>query len=221
MRAHAPVSAVQAALEQFPALRDTFLVQEGGKWRVPRINETCCRRPQLAQLLRDGELGATLLSTCALPPACHSWAHLISPSDTSAVASDGPDVLYTGKYAAGLAAEVQAAGGILTEEDLRVASASLKAPLRVQVLGVDVLAAPPPSSAAALLTALSVLAGFDLPLAGAGALGVHRLVEAMKHAFALRMSLGDPGPDAAAPFVPHLAKVLADMQSAEFAEQLR
>lgn len=37
---------------------------------------------------------------------------------------------------------------------------------------------------------LPYCAGFEQPLAGSGALGMHRLVEAMKHAFALRMNLG-------------------------------
>ena len=40
---------------------------------------------------------------------------------------------------------------------------------------------PPPNHTAA---------GYAQPLAGTGQLGLHRTVEAMKHAFALRMSLG-------------------------------
>ena len=34
-------------------------------------------------------------------------------------------------------------------------------------------------------------AGFEQPLAGSGSLGTHRTVEALKHAFALRMNLGE------------------------------
>lgn len=44
-----------ARLLEWPAIRDTFFIRQGGKWRAPRVNETCCRRPQLAALLRDGE----------------------------------------------------------------------------------------------------------------------------------------------------------------------
>jgi gamma-glutamyltranspeptidase / glutathione hydrolase / leukotriene-C4 hydrolase len=62
--------------------------------------------------------------------------------------------------------------------------------------------------------------GYAQPLAGVGALGTHRVVEALKHAFAVRLSLGDPGPDAAAPFV-NVTAVLADLLSPEFAEELR
>ena len=130
-------------------------------------------------------------------------------------------MLYSGRYAEGLAADVQAAGGIITVADLAAAQAVVKQPLCVRVMGVDLLAAPPPSSAVTVATALLVLGGYELPLAGSGAVGVHRVVEALKHAFALRMSLGDPGPDPAAPFVPHLADVLRDMQAPEFAESLR
>lgn len=175
-----------------PQLRDTFLIQDRhkGLWRAPEVNETCCRRPQLAELLRD-------------------------------VAKDGPEVLYRGKYAAGFAADIQAAGGIITVEDLSSAQAVVKEALRVHVMGVDIVGPPPPSSAATILTAMLVLAGYDLPLAGSGSLGVHRMTEAMKHAFALRMSLGDPGSNAAAPMVPHLEELLTDMQSLDYAGSLR
>lgn len=69
-----------------------------------------------------------------------------------------------------------------------------------------------------------ILAGYDLPLAGSGSLGIHREIEAMKHAFALRMSLGDPGPQGAhskKSFVPDLEKILDDMLSFQYAESLR
>ena len=56
-----------------------------------------------------------------------------------AVADYGPDVLYRGKYAAGLVADIRAAGGIITEEDLVQAEVVLKQVLRSHVMGVDVL----------------------------------------------------------------------------------
>ncbi|GJP53657.1 hypothetical protein CLOM_g12816 [Closterium sp. NIES-68] len=75
--------------------------------------------------------------------------------------------------------------------------------------------APPPSSGGAvILQVLKILQGFDLPLASAGPLGVHRVVESLKHAFAVRMHLGDPA------FV-NVTDVIQDMLSDEFAAQLR
>ena len=65
---------------------------------------------------------------------------------------------------------------------------------------------------------LPCCADFAAPFAGANALGSHHLVEAMKDAFALRMQLGDPGPDNV--FL-NLEEVLHDMLSMRFADQLR
>lgn len=61
-------------------------------------------------------------------------------------------------------------------------------------------------------------ADFPAPFAGANAQGSHHLVEAMKNAFAMRMQLGDPGPNNS--FL-NLDSVLADMLSTQFASQLR
>jgi len=63
-------------------------------------------------------------------------------------------------------------------------------------------------------------AGYELRLPAAGTLGTHRIVEAMKHAFALRMNLGDPGPDAGAPYV-NVTDVLEAMLDPAFAASLR
>ena len=37
-----------------PGLRSAFLVEDGGDWRPPHVNETTGRRPQLASLLQAG-----------------------------------------------------------------------------------------------------------------------------------------------------------------------
>ncbi len=48
-----PVCDVRRMVQE-PALRDVFLVKEAGQWRAPKVNETCCRRPALADLLQKG-----------------------------------------------------------------------------------------------------------------------------------------------------------------------
>ena len=48
----------------------------------------------------------------------------------------------------------------------------------------------------------------------AGSLGIHRNIEALKHAFAVRMNLGDPD------FV-NVKNVVADMLSPKFAKELK
>lgn len=75
------------------------------------------------------------------------------------MAEQGPDVLYKGKYAKGLVADIQAAGGIITLDDLNQADVEIKSALKGNTMGVDVLLAPPPSSAATVFTALNVLSG--------------------------------------------------------------
>ncbi|PSC67120.1 gamma-glutamyltranspeptidase 1-like [Micractinium conductrix] len=178
-----------AQLLKWPAIRDTFLIKQGGKWRAPRVNETCCKRPKLAALLKD-------------------------------VAAEGPDVLYAGRHAAPLVADIQGAGGIITAADLAAAQPIIRQPIRQRVWGLEFIGAPPPSSAVAVLAALQILAGFDEPLAGSGSLGLHRSVEAMKHGFALRMNLGDPGPNLLRPFV-NLTTILSSLSNPEFISSLR
>lgn len=47
-----------------------------------------------------------------------------------------------------------------------------------------------------------------------GSLGIHREIEALKHAFALRMNLGDPD-------IVNVKNVVADMLSPKFAKELK
>ena len=66
-----------------------------------------------------------------------------------------------------------------------------------------------------MLQILNILAQYGIPSGVSGPLGVHRLVEALKHAFAVRMNLGDPD------FVPEVTNVVADMLSPKFAQDLK
>lgn len=79
-----------------------------------------------------------------------------------AVAESGPEVLYSGEYAAQLVQEIAARGGVITEQDLVLAQPVIREPLRAHAMGVEIIAAPPPSSAASVITALKVLAGVQL-----------------------------------------------------------
>ncbi len=50
---------------------------------------------------------------------------------------------------------------------------------------------------------------------------VHRLLEAQKHGFATRVSLGDPGFPEPGPFAPNITEVVNDLLSDQFVDQVR
>lgn len=107
------------------------------------------------------------------------------------VAKHGTDVLYKGGLAKSLVQDIQAAGGIITEDDLANYKPTLRTPLLARdVAGHAIMGVPPPSSGGAtVMGAARFLAGFDQHV---GPPSQHRLVAAMRHAFAIRMSLSDP-----------------------------
>ena len=61
---------------------------------------------------------------------------------------------------------------------------------------------------------LNILNSYGSPDAAKGSLGLHRLIEAMKHMFAIRMNLGDPD------FV-NIDAFVSDMLSPDFAKKIR
>ncbi|KAK8948322.1 Gamma-glutamyltranspeptidase 1 [Platanthera guangdongensis] len=61
---------------------------------------------------------------------------------------------------------------------------------------------------------LNILAQYGIPSGVSGSIGLHRLIESLKHMFAVRMNLGDPD------FV-NISKVLSDMLSPRFAYGLK
>lgn len=110
-----------------------------------------------------------------------------------AVMDEGSDAIHTGKRAEQLADEIQQAGGILTKDDLENYRPTIRSPVvSDSVFGMNVVGVPPPSSGGAVIIgALRFLAGFGTQVASFADTSVH-VVEALKHAFAIRMTMGDP-----------------------------
>lgn len=132
------------------------------------------------------------------------------------VAEQGPAGFYEGETARLIVKEMEARGGLVTQADLRAYAAKKRAPLRGSYRGYEVASMPPPSGGGiALLAMLNVLEGYDLGRSGFGsAASVHRIVEAMRRAFADRARyVGDPD------FVSDMP--VARLTSKEYAADLR
>lgn len=116
-------------------------------------------------------------------------------STLRAIRDGGSDALYKGPRAAELARDIQNSGGIVTQQDIENYRPILRTPLVAHgIQGFSIVGVPPPSSGgAAIIGAARFLAGYSLPVATfADSLSIHRMVEACKHAFSVRMSLSDP-----------------------------
>ncbi|CAA7401758.1 unnamed protein product [Spirodela intermedia] len=148
---------------------------------------------QIGDLCRDEKLAETLRS----------------------IAVHGPGSLYNGPVGRKLIGDIQRSGGILTIKDLQSYRVKVKKPLSSVFMGLELLGMPPPSSGGAgMMLVLNILAQYGLPSGISGALGLHRIIESLKHMFAVRMNLGDPD------FV-DVSDVLSDMLSVKFAESLK
>ncbi|KAL5768703.1 hypothetical protein ACOSQ2_015486 [Xanthoceras sorbifolium] len=132
-----------------------------------------------------------------------------------AVAEQGPQAFYNGTIGQNLVKDVKEAGGILTMEDLRNYKVDVMDAISANVMGYNVHGMPPPSSGTlGLSMVLNILDSYGSLDAAKGNLGLHRLIEALKHMFAARMNLGDPN------FV-NISKSLSEMLSPTYAKQIR
>uniref|UniRef100_A0A0D3BJI1 Glutathione hydrolase n=1 Tax=Brassica oleracea var. oleracea TaxID=109376 RepID=A0A0D3BJI1_BRAOL len=132
------------------------------------------------------------------------------------IAEHGPKVFYNGTVGVNLVNDIQKLGGIVTLKDLHNYKVKVKKPLSNDILGYRLLGMPPPSSGgSSMVLILNILSQYGIPKGVAGPLGVHRLVEALKHAFAVRMNLGDPD------FVDVIKVIVSDMLSPKFAQELK
>jgi gamma-glutamyltranspeptidase len=126
----------------------------------------------------------------------------------------GPDYLYV-TMAPTLAAEIQAAGGVVTAADMQAYVPDVLKPLTASFMGHTYVGASGSSSGGiAVAAVLEFLGGYPEPLASQGDVFYHRLVEAFNHVFAMRLSLADPS------FV-NTTGVTAAMLSAAYMGRLR
>lgn len=107
--------------------------------------------------------------------------------------ADSANAFYSGKLAGDLAADLQAAGSIITAEDLARYKAEWRDPLRAVYRGHTVVTMPPPSGGLTVIQALNILEGFaPLPQHGS-ARQAHLVASSLQRAFIDRNArLGDP-----------------------------
>jgi gamma-glutamyltranspeptidase/glutathione hydrolase/leukotriene-C4 hydrolase len=108
------------------------------------------------------------------------------------IAEHGPAYLYD-TMAATLAVEIRAAGGIVTEDDIRRYEPIVYPALESRFMGYRYVGAGGSSSGGAIVAGiLNYMGSIAEPLVSQGLLYTHRLVEGMKHGFAMRLHLADP-----------------------------
>jgi len=109
------------------------------------------------------------------------------------LATEGPDLFYTGRVGRAIAAEM-AADGFLTEDDLVRHTGEWAEPLSTTYRGVTVYETPPPTQGLAVLLALNLLEGFPLARRRIHSVEhLHLLIEIAKLAYADRDRwIGDP-----------------------------
>nr|BAD22536.1 gamma-glutamyl transferase [Raphanus sativus] len=102
----------------------------------------------------------------------------------------GPEAFYNGTVGEKLVDDVKTMGGVMTMDDLRSYRVRVTDAMAVDVMGYTIHGMPPPSSGTVGFT--MVINILELYTASGHDLGLHRLIEAMKHMLAARMDLGDP-----------------------------
>lgn len=166
-----------------------------------------------AGLKKDPTLQQLFFFADGSPKKEGDYVQWINYSNTLlAIANEGIAALYGGHLGQQLATDVQAAGGIVTVDDLASYSAEFRQPLSTFFCGHQIFTAPLPFGGPVLLMAFNLLERYFLPLTEATQ---HWMIEAWKFAYNDRMALGDPA------FVPNASLDVGIMLDKEHAALLR
>lgn len=108
------------------------------------------------------------------------------------IAAQGSAYLYE-VMADTLAQEISSLGGIVSGQDIKSFAPLVRPALETNVSGFHFVSVGGSSSGGVVVAGiLKFMSSLPVPLASMGNTYYHWLVEAMKHAFAMRLSLGDP-----------------------------
>jgi gamma-glutamyltranspeptidase/glutathione hydrolase/leukotriene-C4 hydrolase len=129
------------------------------------------------------------------------------------IAAEGADAIYgNGKVGKMMIEDVQARGGILTEDDLREYKIRWLSPYSAKIIKNHTLFTMPlPSSGAILPFIFNILQYYEL---NDDALSYHRIIEAFKFAYAKRTFLGDE--DSA-----EIKEMIENLLSKDYADEIR
>ncbi|CAL9121396.1 unnamed protein product [Musa textilis] len=186
--------------------RDGFLV-------VPYLADAI--RTKKEDVLADPGLRAVLAPGGRLLQANDTCYNPALANALEVISTEGPQAFYNGSIGERLIEDVGNAGGVATMEDLKEYRVKVTKAMVADAMGYTVLGMPPPSSGTAgMALVLNILGSYKSSDGVEGLLGLHRLVEALKHMFAARMNLGDPD------FV-DVEEYVSDMLSSSFARTLQ
>jgi len=110
------------------------------------------------------------------------------------IALGGADEFYKGETAKKMVADIQAAGGIITMEDLANYRVRWEEPIThtLKNKGYTLISSPPPGSGAILASILGVMDAYEpTPMDRHSPRAWHRFIEAAKFGFAKRTEMGD------------------------------
>jgi gamma-glutamyltranspeptidase/glutathione hydrolase len=129
-----------------------------------------------------------------VPSAGQTWKQTDLARLYRRLGDEGPRTFYTGDVASTIARQVQANGGILSEQDLRLYEATTAEPLRIGYRGFEVTTPAPPAAGLTVLSILKTLEQFDLSkLTPWSAEYFDLFLQASRHSWAERAQyFGDP-----------------------------